>query len=99
MCKKYVLNNILLCPAYIQKYMCHSSCFCRLVEEVYEINETVESLKAKLREAENALQHLLRTKASLEQDLSIKNNSLFIDREKCMGMRKTFPMSPRVAAY
>jgi len=71
----------------------------RLVEEVLEINETVDNLKAKLREAENALQHLLRTKASLEQDLSIKNNSLFIDREKCMGMRKTFPMSPRVASY
>lgn len=71
----------------------------RLVEEVWEINETVDSLKGKLREAENALQHLLRTKASLEQDLSIKNNSLFIDREKCMGMRKTFPMSPRVACY
>lgn len=71
----------------------------RLVEEVSEIHETVDSLKAKLREAENALQHLLRTKASLEQDLSIKNNSLFIDREKCMGMRKTFPMSPRVASY
>lgn len=71
----------------------------RLVEEVYEINETVDALKAKLREAENGLQHLLRTKASLEQDLSIKNNSLFIDREKCMGMRKTFPMSPRVASY
>ena len=72
---------------------------CRLVEEVSEINDTVDNLKAKLREAENALQHLLRTKASLEQDLSIKNNSLFIDREKCMGMRKTFPMSPRVASY
>jgi len=71
----------------------------RLVEEVYEINETVDSLRGKLREAENALQHLLRTKASLEQDLSIKNNSIFIDREKCMGMRKTFPMSPRVASY
>ena len=71
----------------------------RLVEEVHEINETVEGLQGKLRESENALQHLLRTKSSLEHDLSIKNNSLFIDREKCMGMRKTFPMSPRVASY
>lgn len=71
----------------------------RLVEEVGEINETVDALRCKLREAENALQHLLRTKSSLEQDLSVKNNSLFIDREKCMGMRKTFPMSPRVACY
>ncbi|XP_013387004.1 tektin-3-like [Lingula anatina] len=71
----------------------------RLVEEVYEITETVEQLQAKLRQAENALQHLLRTKATLEQDLSVKNNSLFIDREKCMGMRKTFPMTPRIASY
>lgn len=71
---------------------------CRLVEEVSEITETVESLQAKLRQAENALQHLLRTKAALEQDLSVKNNSLFIDREKCLGMRKTFPMSPRVVS-
>ncbi|CAH1794446.1 unnamed protein product [Owenia fusiformis] len=71
----------------------------RLVSEVGEISETVDSLQYKLREAENALQHLLRTKSSLEHDLSVKNNSLFIDREKCMGMRKTFPMSPRVASY
>ena len=72
---------------------------CRLVEEVSQINDTVDQLKMKLREAENALQHLLRTKSSLEHDLAIKNNSIFADREKCMGMRKTFPMSPRVACY
>lgn len=70
----------------------------RLVEEVSEIGETIESLQGKLRQAENALQQLLRTKAALEQDLSIKNNSIFIDREKCLGMRKTFPMSPRVVS-
>ncbi|XP_056018861.1 tektin-3-like isoform X2 [Ostrea edulis] len=70
----------------------------RLVEEVGEITGTVDSLQAKLRMAENSLQELLRTKASLEQDLSVKNNSLFIDREKCLGMRKTFPMSPRVVS-
>mgnify|MGYP002153690031 CR=1 FL=1 len=68
------------------------------MEEVSEISETIESLQMKLRQAENSLQHLLRTKAALEQDLSIKNNSLFIDREKCLGMRKTFPMSPRVVS-
>ena len=73
--------------------------YCRLVEEVFEIQETVDRLKAKLRESENALQHLLRTKSSLEHDLNVKNNSLFIDRERCMGLRKTFPLAPRVACY
>jgi tektin-3 len=71
----------------------------RLVEEVYELTESVDQLKTKLREAENGLQHLLRTKSALEHDLSIKNNTLFIDRERCLGLRKTFPMSPKVACY
>ncbi|VDI64235.1 tektin-3 [Mytilus galloprovincialis] len=70
----------------------------KLLSEVQEITETVESLQMKLRMAENALQELLRTKAALEQDLAIKNNSIFIDREKCLGMRKTFPMSPRIVS-
>ncbi|XP_076458370.1 tektin-3-like [Babylonia areolata] len=68
----------------------------RLVEEVGEITDTVEALQAKLRDSENALQQLLRTKSALECDLAIKNNSLFIDREKCLAMRKTFPMSPKI---
>ena len=68
----------------------------RLVDEVGEITDTVEALQQKLSESENALQQLLRTKSALEADLAVKNNSLFIDREKCLGMRKTFPMSHRM---
>ena len=68
----------------------------RLVEEVYEITETVEQLRAKLREMENALQHLLRTKMSLEHDLTVKNNSIYVDREMCLGKRKNFPLSVSV---
>jgi len=67
-----------------------------LVEEVYEITETVEQLRAKLREMENALQQLLRTKMSLEHDLTVKNNSIYIDREVCLGKRKNFPLSVSV---
>lgn len=75
-----------------------SVCSCRLVEEVGELTDTVEALQARLRDSENALQQLLRTKSALEQDLAVKNNSLFIDREKCLAMRKTFPMSPRIVS-
>ncbi|XP_074647951.1 tektin-3-like [Tubulanus polymorphus] len=70
-----------------------------LVEEVRDIHETVDKLQNQLRGSESALQHLQRTKANLESDLSVKNNSLFIDREKCLGMRKTFPMTPRIVSY
>ena len=31
-------------------------------------------------------------KARLEHDLKIKANSLFIDREKCLSSRKSFPV-------
>lgn len=68
----------------------------RLVFEVNEIAESVEQVQAKLREAENTHANLLRTRIALEHDLAIKNNSIFIDREKCMGLRKSYRMSPRV---
>ena len=37
-------------------------------------------------------QDLLMNKARLEHDLKIKSNSLFIDREKCLSSRKSFPV-------
>jgi len=67
-----------------------------LVEEVYEINETVDQLRAKLGEAECALQQLLHTKMSLEHDLNVKNNSIYVDREMCLGKRKNLPLSVSV---
>ncbi|KAJ8363142.1 hypothetical protein SKAU_G00119730 [Synaphobranchus kaupii] len=39
---------------------------------------------------------LVKTKVALEHDLSVKANSLFLDQEKCMGMRRTFPSAPRL---
>jgi len=66
------------------------------VEEVYEINETVDQLRAKLAEAECALQQLLHSKMSLEHDLNVKNNSIYVDREMCLGKRKNLPLSVSV---
>ena len=46
----------------------------------------------KLREHLFSPQDLLQNKARLEHDLKIKSNSLFIDREKCLSIRKSFPV-------
>lgn len=70
-----------------------------LVNEVYEIDDTIQGLQQRLRDAEDILQTLLHTKANLEHDLAVKANSLFIDQEKCMGMRKTFPNTLRLVGY
>lgn len=70
-----------------------------LVSEVMEIEDTVYKLRERLAEAENTLQTLLKTKAALEHDLCVKANSLFLDQERCMGLRKSFPSVPRLVGY
>ncbi|ETE66622.1 Tektin-3, partial [Ophiophagus hannah] len=82
--------NVELCRDYAQL---------RLVNEVYEIDDTIQGLQQRLRDAEDVLQALLHTKANLEHELAVKANSLFIDQEKCMGMRKTFPNTLRLVGY
>jgi len=67
-----------------------------LQSEVHEIRESVRMLKDKLREAENSLVRLLKTKQTLEHDISVKDNSLMIDNKHCMGMRKNMSMDPKV---
>ncbi len=63
-----------------------------MIQEVHDLHASIADLHAKLRQEENAVQQLLRTKSTLEQDLAIKNNSLFIDSDRVMGIRRTFTM-------
>ncbi|XP_029698412.1 tektin-3 [Takifugu rubripes] len=79
--------------------LCRDNPHHSLVSEVMEIEDTVYKLRERLSEAENTLQTLLKTKVTLEHDLSIKANSLFLDQEKCMSLRKSFPSMPRLAGY
>lgn len=64
-----------------------------------EIEDTIHKLRERLAEAESALQILVKAKVSLEHDLSIKANSLFLDQERCMSIRKSFPSMPRLVGY
>ncbi|CAF0938084.1 unnamed protein product [Rotaria sp. Silwood1] len=71
---------------------CRDPAMHRLTQEIHDLHAAIADLHGKLRQEENAVQHLLRTKSTLEQDLAIKNNSLFIDSDKVMGIRRTFTM-------
>ncbi|CAG0895919.1 unnamed protein product, partial [Cyprideis torosa] len=51
----------------------------RLIREVEELQSSVASLRSKLAEAEVSHQKLLKTKAKLESDIAIKEQSMFID--------------------
>ncbi|XP_045462651.1 tektin-3-like [Harmonia axyridis] len=68
----------------------------RLVSEVKDLQNSIEYLNMKLQEAEAQHQQLLKSRANLESDLHNKVNTLFIDREKCMGMRRSFPITATI---
>lgn len=57
---------------------------------------SIEKLHTKLQEAEAQHQQLLKTRSNLETELSNKVNSLFIDREKCLGMRRSYPITATI---
>lgn len=79
--------NIELCRDYAQD---------SLVKEVNTIMECVDKLHRKLQETEAQHQQLLMTRANLESDLQNKVNTLFIDREKCVGLRRSFPITSTI---
>lgn len=64
-----------------------------MVREVQELSESVEALRHKLSDAENSLHRLAQMRARLDHDLGVKTNSVYIDRDKCLAMRKSFPLS------
>lgn len=68
------------------------------MNEVFTIDDTLQTLKLRLRETQDTLQLLVMTKRRLEHELAIKANTLCIDK-KCMSMRKTFPCTPRLVGY
>lgn len=65
----------------------------RLIDEVKDLQDSIEKLHYKLQETEVQHQQLLKTRSNLETDLKNKVNSLFIDREKCMGLRRSYPVN------
>ncbi|KAG5279402.1 hypothetical protein AALO_G00077420 [Alosa alosa] len=70
-----------------------------LLSEVQHIQSTMSTLSHRLADAMALLQQLADTKSVLEQELFVKAHSLFIDQERCMGLRKVFPSSPRLVGY
>ncbi|VTJ74470.1 Hypothetical predicted protein [Marmota monax] len=71
----------------------------RLVKEAFTIDDTLQTLKLRLRETQDTIQLLVRTKSRLEHELAIKANTLCIDKERCMSMRKAFPSTPRLMGH
>nr|KAF6442543.1 tektin 4 [Rousettus aegyptiacus] len=79
--------------------LCRDAAQFRLVNEVEELNMSLAALRDKLLEAEQSLRNLEDTRMSLEKDIAVKTNSLFIDRQKCMTHRTRYPTILQLAGY
>ncbi len=71
----------------------------KLMEEVSELHQCIKHLEDKLQEANHSLEDLRRNKERLEQNIKVKNNSLLIDRQKCMSLRRHFCYNVVVTRY
>ncbi|XP_048729264.1 tektin-3-like isoform X2 [Ostrea edulis] len=76
--------------------LCNDPVMKSLQREVNEIRESVRILKERLKASELSLARLMKTKATLEHDIGVKDNTVKIDTSYCMGMRKGFPMDPKI---
>ncbi|XP_033921547.1 tektin-4 [Melopsittacus undulatus] len=79
--------------------LCRDEAQFRLISEVEELTETIESLKRKLLESEQSLKNLEDTRMDLEKEIAVKTNSIFIDRQKCMAHRMHYPVVLKLAGY
>jgi len=71
----------------------------RLVEEVTEIEMTVRELEAKLEESEHRQRELQTTRLALEKEITVKKNSISIDRDRCLRERSCFPATNHLSGY
>ncbi|NXP81924.1 TEKT5 protein, partial [Ramphastos sulfuratus] len=78
--------------------LCRDSPQVQLITEVFTLENTLRTLKQRLQEAHDTLQMLVNNKSKLEEDISVKTKSFFIDK-KCMDMRNVFPSTPRLIGY
>ncbi|KAG2459384.1 tektin-1 [Polypterus senegalus] len=69
--------------------LCHDPAHYRLIREVQEISTNVERLEETLVRAEAELRGLVRSQLSLEEDIQVKANTLYIDEVLCAQMRSS----------
>ncbi|XP_075450578.1 tektin-1 [Ascaphus truei] len=73
--------------------LCRDAVQYRLINEVQEITTNVERLCETLCQAEAELKGLIRNQLSLEEEIQVKENTLYIDEVICMQMREAISIN------
>lgn len=79
--------------------LCRDPAQYKLVGEVHEIAQSVDALRAALDNSENSLKSLMDDRLKLEEEIRMKKNSIFIDKNKCMTHRTRYPTTLRLQGY
>ncbi|CAG2217750.1 TEKT4 [Mytilus edulis] len=79
--------------------LCRDPVQYKLVGEVNEIAQSIDALTEQLNNAENARKDLQDNRMALEKEISVKKNSLFIDREKCVTTRTRYPTTLKLQGH
>ncbi|XP_070591119.1 tektin-1 isoform X1 [Erythrolamprus reginae] len=73
--------------------LCRDMVQYRLMNEVQEINHNIQRLMDTLTQAEIELKGLNRRQLSLEEEIEVKANTLYIDEVLCMRMRESISIN------
>ncbi|KAM9321517.1 tektin-1 [Gastrophryne carolinensis] len=73
--------------------LCRDPVQYRLINEVQEISTNVERLRETLSQAEAELKGLNRNQLSLEEEIQVKENTLYIDEVLCLQMREAISIN------
>ncbi|XP_039938445.1 tektin-1 isoform X3 [Hirundo rustica] len=69
--------------------LCYDTVHSSLMSEVQEITKNIQRLKDALAQAQIELKALSRRQLSLEEEIKVKENTLYIDEVLCMQMRES----------
>ena len=64
-----------------------------------ELKGSIKLIQLKLKESNESLGEMQSIKQKLESDIKVKSNSLLIDQQKCMSMRRTLPYNIVATRY
>lgn len=73
--------------------LCRDPAQYRLIREVQEITTNVERLQEMLSKADAELRGLVRSQLSLEEEIEVKANTIYIDEVLCMQMREAISLN------
>ncbi|NP_999787.1 tektin A1 [Strongylocentrotus purpuratus] len=79
--------------------LCRDPAQYRMVQEVGEIQDSIDKLQQKLAESKASLKDLMDTRMALEKEIALKKNSIFVDRDKCLKFRTRYPSTSKLVGY